>query len=169
MPPDSLRMEQRHFQARIAASIVVASRVGIAMQGRIQHDHEHADDEPGGFSLSARARSFVYAGRGIGILIRSQHNAWIHALATMVVCGLGLFLRLSALEWCAILIAILIVWVSEALNTAIELLADVVSPKLHPLIGQAKDVAAGAVLIAAMCATGIGILVLGPHLLVALG
>jgi diacylglycerol kinase (ATP) len=121
------------------------------------------------FSFSDRARSFLYAGRGITHLLRAEHNAWIHMLATLLAVGLGLFFGLTALEWCAIVLAIVAVWVSEAFNTALELLADVVSPEQHPAIGSAKDVAAGAVLLAALGAVAIGVLVLGPHCLALLG
>lgn len=97
-------------------------------------------------------------------MLQSQHNAWIHALATVAVTGLGLALGLSMAEWCWIVLAIISVWTAEALNTAFEFLTDVASPAFHPLAGQAKDVAAGAVLIAAAGAVIIGALVLGPHL-----
>ena len=70
------------------------------------------------FSPVARLRSFVYAGRGIGKLIATQHNAWIHAAATLAVVGLGLALGISRLEWTALVIAIVSVWSAEAINTA---------------------------------------------------
>jgi diacylglycerol kinase (ATP) len=73
------------------------------------------------------------------------------------------------MEWCWIVLAIVAVWSAEALNTAIEFLTDVASPGFHPIAGRAKDVAAGAVLIAAIGAVAIGVLVLGPHLLLSLG
>jgi diacylglycerol kinase (ATP) len=57
------------------------------------------------------------------------------------------------------------VWTAEALNTALEFLADVASPEFHPLVGKAKDVAAGGVLISAIGSVGIGLLVLGPYVL----
>jgi diacylglycerol kinase len=117
------------------------------------------------FSIAARLRSLRYAVRGIAIVLRTQHNACIHALATAVVCVAGLLVGLSRLEWCAILLAVVAVWTAEALNTAIELLVDLVSPELHPLAGKAKDVAAGAVLVSAIGAAVIGILVFGPRLL----
>ena len=72
---------------------------------------------------------------------------------------------LSASEWCWIVLAIMAVWTAEALNTALELLADVASPEFHPLVEKAKDVAAGGVLIAAFGSVIIGLLVIGPHLL----
>jgi diacylglycerol kinase (ATP) len=121
--------------------------------------------ENGGFSLAARVESFRCAFRGVWTMLVSQHNAWIHLLATVCACGLGLLLGLSPLEWCAIVIAIVMVWAAEALNTAFELLCDVASPEFHPLIQKGKDVAAAAVLLTAVGAVLIGLLVFGPHLL----
>src|SRR5688572_14119897 len=84
------------------------------------------------FSPAARLRSFVYAGRGIGTMIASQHNARIHAAATVCVVGLGLALGIPRLEWLALVIAIVSVWAAEAINTAFEHLCDVASPDFHP-------------------------------------
>lgn len=117
------------------------------------------------FSLAARARSFRYAARGVVALLRSQHNAWIHAVASVAVVGLGFFVGLSRVEWCLVVLAMVAVWSAEAVNTAIEALCDVASPDLHPLVERAKDVAAGAVLLAAVGAVVVGLLVFGPHLL----
>jgi diacylglycerol kinase (ATP) len=72
---------------------------------------------------------------------------------------------LSAREWCWIILAIMAVWTAEALNTALEFLADVASPDFHPLVEKAKDVAAGGVLISAIGAAIIGVLVLAPHVM----
>jgi diacylglycerol kinase (ATP) len=125
--------------------------------------------EPSTFSLRARLRSFVYAGRGLQTMLESQHNAWIHAVASAGVLIGGLLADLGRLDWCALVLAIVSVWTAEALNTAFEFLCDVASPEFHPLVAKAKDVAAGAVLIAAVGATLVGLLVLGPHLLAAIG
>jgi diacylglycerol kinase (ATP) len=125
--------------------------------------------DTGKFSLRARMRSFVYAGRGLSTMLASQHNAWIHAVASLGVIAGGLLAGVGRLEWCALVLAIVSVWTAEALNTAFEFLCDVASPEFHPLVAKAKDVAAGAVLIAALGATLIGLLLLGPHLLCALG
>ena len=97
-------------------------------------------------------------------MLASQHNAWIHGVATVAVCVLGAALGVSLLGWCALILAMLAVWTAEALNTAFELLCDVAAPEFHPLVKQAKDVAAGAVLIAAIGAAAVGLLVLGPPL-----
>jgi diacylglycerol kinase (ATP) len=96
-------------------------------------------------------------------MFRCQHNAWIHGAATLVVLGAGFFFHLSLADWCWIILAISIVWTAEALNTAFEFLADAASPQFHPLVRDAKDVAAGAVLISAVAAAIIGTIVFWPH------
>lgn len=116
-------------------------------------------------ALTGRRRSIGCAARGIIVMVRSQHNAWIHAVATVMVCTVGAISGLSPSEWCWIVLAIVAVWTAEAMNTAFELLTDLASPTFHPLAGKAKDVAAGAVLISALGSVVIGMLVLGPHVL----
>lgn len=118
---------------------------------------------PKKFTLKERFMSFCYAGRGITIMLQSQHNAWIHAMATVIICALGLYLRITNMEWCWILLAIIAVWMAESLNTALEFLADAALPQYHPLVEKAKDVAAGAVLITSIGTVVIGLLVLGPY------
>lgn len=98
-------------------------------------------------------------------MLKTQHNARIHACATVAVIGVGLSLGISPADWCWLILAMMAVWTTEAVNTAFEFLADVVSPEYHPLVKHAKDVAAAAVLISAMGAAIIGLLVLGPHLI----
>ena len=117
------------------------------------------------FQFSGRIRSFKHAFVGIWTMLKSQHNAWIHAFATIVVTTAGLLFGISTTEWCVIVLSFMAVWTAEALNTAFEYLADVASPEFHPLVKHAKDVAAGAVLISAIGALIIGLLVLGPHIL----
>lgn len=111
------------------------------------------------FAFTGRLRSFVHAFRGIATMLRSQHNAWVHVAATVAVVIAGLVMNLSRADWCWIVLAIAGVWMAEALNTAFEFLCDVASPAFHPMVKQAKDVAAGAVLISAIAATTIGGLV----------
>lgn len=113
-------------------------------------------------TFTGRLRSVKYALRGIRIMVASQHNAWLHAVATVVVVGAGALVGLSGSEWCWIVLAIVSVWTAEALNTAFEFLTDVASPTFHPIAGKAKDVAAGAVLLAAGGAVVIGALVFWP-------
>jgi diacylglycerol kinase (ATP) len=80
------------------------------------------------------------------------------------VVGLGAWLGLSRAEWCWIALAIALVWVAEGLNSALDSLADAVHPERDPRIGRAKDVAAGAVLVAAIASAVIGALIFGPRL-----
>ncbi len=116
------------------------------------------------FHFTGRVRSFRHAVVGIARMIACQHNAWIHAAATLAVLGAGFLFRVSAADWCWIVLAISIVWTAEALNTAFEFLADAASPEFHPLVRNAKDVAAGAVLVTAVAAAVIGAIVFWPHL-----
>ena len=120
------------------------------------------------FNLRERAFSFRHAFRGIGLIISTQHNAWIHLVVTVAVIIAGLLTRLSWLEWAALAFAIGIVWVAEALNTALEFLCDEVSMEKRDLIGKAKDVGAAGVLLASICAAVIGLIVFVPHWLVVL-
>ena len=117
------------------------------------------------FSLAARIRSFRHAIRGIALMLKSQHNAWVHATASVLVLLIGTLVGLSPGEWCWLVIAIMAVWTAEALNTALEFLADVASPEFHPLVARAKDVGAGAVLISATGSVAIALLILGPYIL----
>jgi diacylglycerol kinase len=115
------------------------------------------------FHFSGRIRSFRYAIAGVIRMVRCQHNAWVHALATAVVIAAGLIFQLSRWEWCWIVLAISTVWTAEALNTAFEFLADAASPNFHPIVRDAKDVASGAVLLTALGASIIGALIFWPH------
>jgi len=117
-----------------------------------------------GFSLRERAQSFADAGRGIALLLAQEPNARLHALATVSAIALGVWLGLSAGEWCWIALAIAIVWVAEGMNSALEALADAVHPERDARVGNAKDLAAGAVLAAAIASAVIGVLVFGPRL-----
>jgi diacylglycerol kinase (ATP) len=115
-------------------------------------------------TVAALRRSIAYAARGVTVMLRTQHNVWLHTVATLAVVGLGVAVQLSRLEWCAIVLAIMAVWTTEALNTALEIVTDLASPAVHPMAGRAKDVAAGAVLISAVGASVMGALVFAPHL-----
>lgn len=97
-------------------------------------------------------------------MLKTQHNAWVHAVATACVMVAGFYFGVSPAEWCWLVLAIMAVWTAEALNTAFEFLADVVAPDFHPLVKHSKDIAAGAVLISAIGSVVIGLLVLGPHI-----
>lgn len=114
--------------------------------------------------LYSRARSFRYAFAGWLYVLRTQHNAWIHALISTIVCGLGLWLQITRQEWAIIILTMMAVWMAEFMNTALEAVVDMTMPDPHPLAKIAKDVAAAAVLVGAIGAVLIGLLTLGPPL-----
>ena len=120
------------------------------------------------FSLHSRIASFRFAFRGIALLLRTQHNARIHLLATACVVAPGILAKLDRVEWALITISIAVVWAAEAFNTAIEFLVDLASPEFNTLAGYAKDVTAAAVLFTALGALGVGLWVFWPHLTAAL-
>lgn len=115
------------------------------------------------FTVAARARSFVFAWRGLRRFAATQHYAWIHSIATVATIAISATLGISAADWRWIVLAIALVWIAEALNTAIEQLGDAITIEQNPRVGFAKDVAAGAVLVAALAAAAIGALTLGPY------
>ena len=114
--------------------------------------------------LQARIRSFSYAFKGLRVLLLTQPHAQLHALATVAVLIAGKILHLRRWEWVAILLCIGMVWMAEALNTALEFLADEVSLEKRERIGKAKDVAAGGVLITALISVAVAVLVFRNHI-----
>lgn len=116
------------------------------------------------FSLIKRAKSFTYAGRGIWVFIRSTHNAWIHLVVLLVAILFGVYFNITVVEWMVLVLAGGFVLAAEAFNTAIEIDIDLTSPEYHPYARDTKDVAAGAVLIAAMTAFIIGVCIFGHYL-----
>lgn len=115
--------------------------------------------------LRARIASFRYAFTGLAVLLGSQVNARLHLLASLAVIAAGLWCGLGRVDWALLVTAISVVWVAEALNTAIEFLADATISYPHPLVARAKDVAAAGVLIAAVAASLLGALVFVPQFL----
>lgn len=114
--------------------------------------------------FKSRGRAFQYAFAGWWYVLRTQRNAWIHAVATLAVVTLGLWLQLAARDWALVVIAIAMVWTAEFINTALEAVVDLASPQYHQLAKVGKDVGAAAVLIAAAAAVLIGLLIMGPPL-----
>lgn len=115
--------------------------------------------------LLSRMHAFRHALHGWGYVLRTQRNAWIHALATILVILLATWMRLPVRDWAVLLLTISLVWMAEFINTALEAVVDLASPQHHPLAKVGKDVGAAAVLIAAVTSVVIGLLILGPPLL----
>lgn len=116
------------------------------------------------FSFFARIKSFSYAFAGIRQFFASEHNAWIHLFATVIVLVLTFIIPISLLEAVALVIVIGFVWVAELFNTAIERLVDFVSIEKSPAIKIIKDISAAAVLVAAVIAVITGCLIFIPKL-----
>lgn len=114
--------------------------------------------------LAARIRSFGYAFRGVVTLVSTQPHARLHLVSTIMVIGGGSILHLRRWEWVAILLCIGMVWMAEALNTAIEFLADEVTMERRDRIGKAKDVAAAGVLIVALISVAVAAMVFLNHI-----
>ena len=114
--------------------------------------------------IITRALSFRYAFGGWWYVVRTQRNAWIHAIVSISVIGIALWLGLNRYDWALITIAIAMVWTAEFINTALEAIVDLASPEQHELARISKDVGASAVLIAAGSAAIIGFIILGPPL-----
>ncbi len=116
------------------------------------------------FSFVKRAKSFSHAGRGLWVFVRTTHNAWIHLLILIVAIILGWYFEITTTEWLFLIFAGGFVLCAEAFNTAIEIDIDLTSPEYHPYARDTKDVAAGAVLIAALTALLIGVSIFVPYL-----
>jgi diacylglycerol kinase (ATP) len=123
--------------------------------------NEDRDSSPR-FSIVRQLKSFRYAFAGIKELLISQHNARIHLTATIVVLVLSAVMKISTSEWIAIAFAIGFVWVTEMFNTCIEKTMDYINKEKHPAIKSIKDIAAAAVLIAAITAFVIGLIIFIP-------
>ena len=113
----------------------------------------------------SRLRSFGYAFSGWWHVIRTQRNAWIHAVVSLLAIAVSAWLKLPPGDWALIILAIAMVWTAEFINTALEAVVDLASNhERHTLARVSKDVGAAAVLIAALASMLIGLLILGPPL-----
>lgn len=117
------------------------------------------------FSVEKRIKSFEHAWRGIGIFLRTTHNAWLQVLVFVIVVFAGFYFNISKTEWAIIILTVSAVFVAEAFNTAIEIDIDLTSPDFHPRARDTKDVSAGAVLISSITAIVVGVIIFYPHLM----
>ncbi|MFA6324628.1 MAG: diacylglycerol kinase family protein [Candidatus Paceibacterota bacterium] len=118
------------------------------------------------FSLVARGKSIANAFRGISIVVRSTHNLWVHIFFAIVVICFGFLFNISSLEWIAVIFSIGLVFITETINTSIEIDIDLTSPNYHPYARDTKDIAAGAVLISCVVAVIVGLIIFLPKVLV---
>jgi diacylglycerol kinase (ATP) len=117
------------------------------------------------FSIPERIRSFKYAFRGLWWLVREEHNSWIHLAIILILIPTCFILSISLVEWALVIICIGLVLALELINSAIERLADKISPERDPEIGKIKDISAAAVLISAIAAAIVGLIILVPKFL----
>jgi len=117
------------------------------------------------FSPVKRAKSFSHAIRGVGLFLRTTHNAWVQLVIFLIVVLFGIHFNITRTEWAEVVLAAGVVLAAEAVNTAIEISVNLSSPGEHPHARDTKDVAAAAVLIAACAAFVVGLLVFLPYLL----
>jgi diacylglycerol kinase len=114
--------------------------------------------------ITGRGKSFGFAFNGLRTVFITQPNARIHLVAAVLVVAAGFYFKISRTEWLFITVAIALVWLAEAFNTALEYLTDLASPQFHHLAGKAKDCAAAAVLIAAFMALAVAGIVFLPKM-----
>jgi len=118
------------------------------------------------FSIPKRLKSFTFAFNGLKILLREEHNSWIHVAITICVVMAGFLLQISLFEWVAVVLCIGLVITLELINSAIENMSDFVSPEKNDIIKKVKDLSAAAVFIAAICSAIVGIIIFLPKIIV---
>jgi diacylglycerol kinase len=117
----------------------------------------------------SRIQSFGHAFAGMGYVLKTQKNAYIHSIATISVILMAIWLGIQPVPFSILILTIGTVWTAEFINTSLEAVVDLASPERHPLAKVGKDVGAAAVLIAALSSVIIGIIIMGPALLSKLG
>lgn len=122
-------------------------------------------EEKKAWNIVKRAQSFTHAFRGLRLFFMTTPNVWVHVLAAALVVLAGFYFEVSLFEWLALVLVIGFVFVAEAFNTAIEIDINLTSPEYHPYARDTKDVAAGAVLLAAFVALIVGLIVFLPRIL----
>ncbi len=143
-----------------------AGRNGLRQMAQGASEGLHID--PNHYSpivSTSRLASLQYAVSGWLYMLRYQKNTRIQAVASLAVLIVGLWLRISALEWAIMTVTVSLVWMAEFVNAAIEATVNLASPELHPMAKIAKDVAAAAVLLGAVASVLVGVLIFGPPLL----
>ena len=116
-----------------------------------------------------RIESFINAFRGLRDILKTEHNAWVHMFFTLMVLFLSWWLQVSFIEIVFIIIVTSLVWITEAFNTVLEIVIDIVSPQFSEPARRAKDIAAAAVLFSSVTALVTGLFILGPLLAARLG
>lgn len=116
------------------------------------------------FSITDRIRSFRFALTGLGDLIFREHNFRIHLFVFVLVIAAGFLFGISPAEWIAVIVVSALVMISEAINSSLEQLADLISPGKNEKVKKAKDMAAALVLIAALASVITGLIIFLPYI-----
>ena len=109
-------------------------------------------------------QSFKYAAKGFLKLLREEQNLRIQAMAAVLVVFLGMLLKVSIFDWVLLVVAIIMVMLTEVMNSAMERVTDVLKPRINSYVKEIKDIMAAAVLLASLGAVIIGVLVFAPYL-----
>jgi len=113
--------------------------------------------------LSNRFKAFRYAVNGLFVFFKEEQHAKIHLFVFLFVLIGGFYFDISKIEWIVLLLTSALVFGLEMINSALERALNRIHPEQHEVIGKAKDIAAGAVLITAIFAVLIGIMVFLPY------
>ena len=124
----------------------------------------YSPKEKSAWSIVKRAQSFAHAARGIRLFFATTPNAWIHTFIAGVVVVAGFYFQVSFSEWLVLVLTMGFVLVIEILNTAVEIDMNLTSPDFHPYARDTKDVAAGAVLVAAFISIIVGLIIFLPKI-----
>jgi diacylglycerol kinase len=120
------------------------------------------------FSIISRIRSSDNAWRGLMVMVKTTHNAWLELIFGIFAIYLGFLFKISSIEWSLVVIVIGLVVITETINTAIEVDTDLTSPEYHPLAKDIKDISAGAVFLACVLAGIIGLIIFSPKIIILL-
>ena len=113
--------------------------------------------------MQKRLNAFKFALTGMATFFKETLHARIHLIAALTVCLAGFYFSISQTEWLAVLLCIALVFTAEAFNSALEYLVDLATDQVHPLAKKAKDVAAAAVLMAAIFSCIIAVIIFYPY------
>lgn len=130
----------------------------------MSNPEKHTNEDKKRFSIIAQIKSLTHASRGLRIFFKTTHNAWVQIFFGLLAICLSITLRISSMEWIAIIFCIGLVLIAEAFNTAIEIDIDLTSPDFHPYARDTKDVAAAAVLLSVITAIAIGLIIFLPKI-----
>jgi len=108
-------------------------------------------------------KSFTYAFKGLKKIFREEQNLRVQSIVAIITIALGFIFKIKALEWCLIILVIVLVILMETINSAVERLADVLKPRIHEYVMEMKDIMAGAVMLSSILAIIVGLIIFLPY------